>query len=81
MPREHIVQNISARLGSDAGGGLSVYYADQVELTGIHTTAADVFEAWMRWLREQGGMPAKPLAPGVYHARVATALREVARYL
>ena len=81
MAKEHIVQNISTRLGSDAGGSLSVYYADQVELTGIHTTTADVFEAWMRWLQAQGGIPVEPLAPGVYHEKVATGLREVARYL
>lgn len=76
-----IATHIKARLQSfTIGEKLSLFYAEQLLATGIKTTSEDAFNAWSKWLASQGGKLEQALKVSDFDERVATVIREVARY-
>lgn len=83
MERAEIIKELNARL-TDCGGHLCSCYADQVAATGVNTTSENAFDAWLKWLTEEGGKPESPLTMDAspefraFTDRAAKAIREVA---
>ena len=88
MSKSETTEHLRARLevtGDVCGPSLLACYADQITLTGKHTTADDAISAWLRWVEKSGGRVSQPSQPSDwpngYMRRVAAAIREVARYV
>ena len=84
MKTEDCINAVFMAAGHSCFGRLSERYARQAGLTGTRTTAKDAFEAWLDWLKDQGGKPAQPLILGDdangFHRTAALAIR-AASYL
>ncbi len=88
MTQHEIKLRLNARmrdLGHCVFGQLSARYVEQARTTGTATTAEDAFEAWLDWLKGQGGKPVTPLTlgtdPAGFHAAAAQSIRDVSPLL